>query len=168
MSRLNLITGALLGLNAALVGVVFEPTITRHFNLELATKEVELPPVLNADGTIAKPKRSVINDLDRAENEARRVQYRKGSQNLMYISLSMIAMGLISANHRQSRLPAIGGAASFSLAAIIIGVCPIVAGICDMPIVAIFDPIGALAFAAGWICVVVAILRNGPPEASPK
>lgn len=166
MSQINLIAGAFFGLSAAVVGVVLEPSIMRQFNHELSMKEVELPEVLNPDGTVAKPKRSVINDLDRAENEARRVQYRKGSQHLMFASLSMIALGLVAANYRRSKLPAIGGGVSFAIAAIAIGACPIIAGIGNMPVAAIFEPIGALAFVVGWVCVLGAAIIGRPPEAS--
>ncbi|UUO04739.1 DUF423 domain-containing protein [Blastopirellula sp. J2-11] len=159
MSRYNLITGALFGLTAVLVGTVFESTVKTKLDEELSEKEFELPEELDADGNILKPKRSIISEMDRADIADRWKSYRDGCQYIMYHGFSMLFLGFIASRAAKTNILAKLGGACFTFGALFLGFGLAIAGIGDLPILAVMAPLGALAFCGGWICITILSIR---------
>ncbi|PQO44047.1 hypothetical protein [Blastopirellula marina] len=166
MLNLNSICGAILGLAAATVGIVCEPMVKKKLDAELFAKEREIPPVLAPDGTVEIPKRLVINDIDRLENQRRWEAYRQGAQYLMFNAFAFMGLGACSSSTRRGKQAAAIGGVGFTVSALLMALFPIAFGIWDLEILMISAPIGALAFVVGWFAIIVSLLL--PKSADPQ
>lgn len=158
MWSLNSIFGALLGLAAATVGIVCQPMVEHKLAMDLAAKEREIPEVLAADGSVETPKRLVINDIDRIENQRRVDAYHQGSQYLMFNAFAWMALGLFAAPGLRGKQVATIGGSAFAVSAVLMASFPVLYGIWNWEIVMIATPIGALAFLLGWVAIVISMM----------